>query len=785
MFKNYLKIAFRNLIRNKAFSTINIAGLAVGMASAILILLWIYNEISYDKFHVNKNNLYAVWNRGTFDGKVQCWANTPKILGPTLKEEYPEVVNISRQYSRWFVTKAGEKQVSTSALITDPSFLSMFSFPLLQGSVTEALSGAYSIVVTEKMGKKMFGTDNPMGKVITIDQDHFTVSGVLKDLPVNTVFNFEYILPWTYLKKLDEDDAYWGNNSVRTFVQLSPNADPLAFNEKIKDVTIRHSNGEEEHEVFLHPISKWRLYSSFENGKIAGGRIEIVRLFGIIAAFILLIACINFMNLSTARSEKRAKEVGIRKVAGANKGLLIGQFVGESVIIAFIAGLIALLFVHLSLPSFNNLLGKEFEIPYNSVYFWLALTLFIIITGIIAGSYPAFFLSSFKPVAVLKGSFKRAHAAVNPRKVLVVLQFSFAIVLIISTIMVAQQIKHAQNRNLGYNKEQIVYHWVTGDLPKNFAALKSELLSSGIATSVVRTAGPLTSNWSDTWGIQWQGKDPHNKIDFDRFMQDEGLVKMAGMQLIAGRDMDLVQFPTDSTAMIINESAAKVMNFKDPVGQLVTDNEVTYHIVGVIKDFVLGSPYEPTKPMVIEGSKGNYFNVINMKLTSAGSLSESLQKIEHLFKKYNPHYPFEYHFVDGDHELKFMDTERVAKLTALFAGLTIFISCLGLFGLAAYMAENRIKEIGVRKVLGASVFNITTLLSREFLALVLIAIVIATPVAWYAMHQWLQGYSYRIDMQWWVFITAGVLAMLVSLVTVSFQAVKAALANPVKSLRTE
>ncbi|MGN6440154.1 MAG: ABC transporter permease [Agriterribacter sp.] len=785
MFKSYLKIAFRNLIRNKAFSTINIAGLAVGMASAILILLWIYNEISYDKFHANKNNLYAAWNRGTFDGKLQCWNNTPKILGPTLKEEYPEVVNISRQYSRWFVTKAGEKQVSTSALITDPSFLSMFSFPLLQGTVTEALSGAHSIVVTEKMSKKMFGTENPMGKVITIDQDHFTVSGVLKDLPVNTVFNFEYILPWTYLKKLDEDDNYWGNNSVRTFVQLSPNADPLAFNKKIEDITIRHSNGEEDQEVFLHPISKWRLYSSFENGKIAGGRIEIVRLFGIIAAFILLIACINFMNLSTARSEKRAKEVGIRKVAGANKGLLIGQFVGESVIIAFIAGLIALLFVYLSLPSFNNLLGKEFEIPYNSPYFWLALALFILITGITAGSYPAFFLSSFKPVAVLKGSFKRAHAAVNPRKVLVVLQFSFAIVLIISTIMVAQQIKHAQNRNLGYNKEQIVYHWVTGDLPKNFAALKSELLSSGIATSVVRTAGPLTSNWSDTWGIQWQGKDPHNKTDFDRFMQDEGLVKMAGMQLIAGRDIDLVQFPTDSTAMIINESAAKVMNFKDPVGQLVVDNEITYHIVGVIKDFVLGSPYEPTKPMVIEGSKGNYFNVINMKLTSAASLSESLQKIEHLFKKYNPHYPFEYHFVDEDHELKFMDTERVATLTALFAGLTIFISCLGLFGLAAYMAENRIKEIGVRKVLGASVLNITTLLSREFLALVLVAIVIATPVAWYAMHQWLQGYSYRINMQWWVFITAGVLAVLVSLVTVSFQAVKAALANPVKSLRTE
>ncbi|MBX2925849.1 MAG: ABC transporter permease [Chitinophagaceae bacterium] len=785
MFKNYIKIAFRNLLRNKGFSTINIAGLAVGMASAILILMWIYNEISYDKFHANRDYLYEVWNRGVFDEKLQCWNSTPKILGPTLKEEYPEIVNIARQESRWFVTKAGEKKISTQALITDPAFLSMFSFPLVQGDPRKALENVYSIVVTEKMAKKMFGTEDPMNKIITIDQDHFTVTGVLKDLPLNTDFQFEYILPWAYMKKTGADDDYWGNNSIRTFVQLVAHANAASVNEKIKNTTIKHSNGAEEQEIFLHPIGKWHLYSNFENGEIVGGRIAIVRLFGVIAAFILLIACINFMNLSTARSEKRAKEVGIRKVAGANKGLLISQFMGESVMIAFIAGLLALLFVQLSLPSFNTLLGKAFEVPYANLYFWLTFILFIVFTGMIAGSYPAFFLSSFQPVAVLKGTFKKAHAAVNPRRILVVLQFTFAIVLIVSTLMVAQQIRYAQNRDIGYNREQIVYHWVTGDLTKNFPSLKNELISSGIASSVVRATGPLTANWSDTWGIQWQGKDPNDKTDFDRFTQDQGLVKMAGLKLVEGRDMDLVQFPTDSTAMIINESAAKAMKFKNPVGQIVIDDNVAYHIIGVIKDFVLSSPYEPTKPMIIEGCKNYFFNIINMKLTDRYSTAESLQQIEKLFKKYNPHYPFEYHFVDEDHSLKFRDTQRVATLTALFAGLTVFISCLGLFGLAAYMAENRIKEIGVRKVLGASVFNIAALLSREFLVLVLIAIVIASPIAWYAVYRWLQGYSYRIGMQWWVFGLAGGMAIFVSLITVSFQAVKAALANPVKSLRTE
>lgn len=784
MLKNYLKIAFRNLLRNKAFSAINILGLSVGMASALLILFWMYNEISYDRFHKNKDYLYEAWNRGTFDGKLQCWNSTPQVLGPALKLEYPEVNNISRNYSRWFVTRVGDKKISSEAIVTDAAFLSMFDFPLLQGNPQTALSSVSSMVVTQKMAIKMFGTEDVLGKVITIDKDNFTITGVMQNLPPNTEFRFEYILPIEYLKKIGSADDGWVFNSVRTYVQLKPGTNPELFAGKIRDITIRHSNKTEEHEVFLHPITQWHLYSNFENGKVVGGRIAIVRLFGIIAAFILLIACINFMNLSTARSEKRAKEVGIRKTAGANKGLLIGQFIGESILIATIAGTIALLAVYLTLPAFNTLIGKELEVPVGNPKFWAAALAFILFTGIVAGSYPAFYLSSFKPISVLKGAFKRTHSAFSPRKVLVVIQFSFAIVLIISTLIVVEQIRHAQNRDPGYDRGQVVYHWITGDLGKHYTQIKRELLSAGIATSVTKTSSPLSSVSSDTWGIEWQGKNMAEKIDFDIFTEDEGLVKTAGLQLIQGRDMDLTKFPSDSAAVLLNETAAKIMGFKEPLGQIIKDNGASYQVVGIVKDFVIRSPYDSQGPLIIEGAQ-SYFNVIHMKLTADKPAADVMPAVEAIFRRYNPEYPFEYHFVDEDYALKFEDTRRVAKLTGIFAGLTIFISCLGLFGLAAYMAENRVKEIGVRKVLGASVMSIAALLSGEFMALVIISIVIAVPVAWYVMNLWLNDFEYRVGIQWWIFAVSGFLAIVVSLATVSYQAIRAALLNPVKSLRSE
>lgn len=787
MIKNFFKIAFRNLSRSKGFSFINISGLAVGMASAMLILLWIQNEVSYDQFHEKKDRIYEAWNRAEFSGELQCWNTTPKVLARTLERDLPEVEQAVRvDWMQSHLFSIGEKRLTVEGNIVDSNFLQVFSFPLLKGNINTVLKDMHSVVLTEKLAEKIFDNEDPMGKVIKIDnKENFTVTGILKDLPTNTRFTFEYLLPWSYKRFLGDDDEYWGNNSTRTYVLLKPNASEASANAKMKVLKPRYEKDEPKWEMFIYPMSKWRLYSSFENGKEdGGGRIEFVKLFGIIAAFILLIACINFMNLSTARSEKRAKEVGIRKVVGAKKGGLIGQFIGESILIAFLAGILAVVLVQLSLPPFNTLTDKHLAIEYDNIYFWLAALGFVIFTGVLAGSYPAFFLSSFQPVKVLKGTFKKAHALIAPRKVLVVLQFTFAIILIICTIIVKQQIDYAQNRETGYNKNNLLYHPFTGDVEKNYQLIKNELLSSGAASSVTKTSAPITQSWSDGWGQEWEGKDPNDKTDFFRYNEDEGLGVTAGLQFVKGRDFDLKQFPTDSTAMIINESALKVMKFKEPIGKIVKDNGQEWHIVGVIKDFILTNPYEPTKPMLIAGAKA-WFQTMLIKLNSSGSTADNLKKAEAVFKKYNPEYPFDYKFVDDEYAQKFEDEQRQGTLAALFAALTIFISCLGLFGLATYMAENRIKEIGVRKVLGASVTGLAALLSKDFLKLVIVSFVIAAPVAWWAMSKWLQDYNYRVSIQWWVFAAAAVLSIVIAIITVSYQAIKAALANPVKSLRTE
>jgi ABC-type antimicrobial peptide transport system permease subunit len=780
-------VAFRNLAKNKGFSAINISGLAIGMASAMLILTWIQNEISYDQFHEKKDRIYEAWNRAEFSGELNCWNTTPKILARTLERDLPEVERAVRvDWGSNFLFSIGDKRLTVRGTIVDSAFLKVFTFPLLKGSPETVLNDMHSIVLTESLSKKLFGNEDAMGKTIKIDnKENFTVTGILKDLPNNTRFNFEYLVPWSYKRMLGDDDENWGNNSTRTYVLLKSNATLASVAPKVKVLKQKYAKEETKWEMFLYPIKKWRLYSSFTNGvEDGGGRIEYVRMFGIIAAFILLIACINFMNLSTARSEKRAKEVGIRKVVGAQKVYIIGQFIGESVLMAFIAGIIAVTIVFLVIPAFNQLIGEKIAIRLKSPGSWAAGIGFIVFTGILAGSYPAFFLSSFQPVQVLKGTFKKANALVTPRKILVVLQFTFAIVLIICTFIVRQQINHAQNRETGYNKNNLVYHLFTGDIEKNYDLIKNELLTSGVATSITKTSAPLTQSWSDGWGQEWEGKDPNDKTDFYRYNQDEGLGVTAGLEFTRGRDFDLKKYPTDSSAMIINESSLKVMKFKDPIGKIVKDNGADWHIVGVIKDFILTSPYEPTRPMLIFGAK-SWFQTMLIKLNNNTSTANNLKKAESIFKKYNPEYPFDYKFIDEEYALKFEDEKRIGTLAALFAGLTIFISCLGLFGLATYMAENRIKEIGVRKVLGASVTGIAALLSKDFLKLVVISFVVAVPIAWWAMYSWLQDYSFRVTIQWWVFAMAGMLSVLIAVITVSYQAIKAAIANPVKSLRTE
>ena len=790
MISNFFKVAFRNLWRNKGFSAINIIGLAIGMASAILILLWIQNEVGYDQFHEKKDRIYEAWNKARFDGKLWCWNTTPKILARTLEHDLPEVERAVRvNWNSNLLFTVGDKKIMKSGNMVDTGFLQMFSFPLLKGNPKTALNDMFSVVLTEKTAKSLFGNEDPMGKLVKLEnKDNFTVTGIIKDLPNNTRFDFEYLLPWSYLVYRHEDDSSWGNNSTRTYVLLKPNASMASVAPKIK-VLKQHYEEEarkDKWEMFIYPLSRWRLYSSFTNGmEDNGGRSTFVKLFGTIAAFILLIACINFMNLSTARSEKRAKEVGVRKVVGANKGSLIGQFLAESILIATIAAFFALLIVQFSLPGYNHLTDKKLFIHYGSGFTWLAGIGFVIFTGLLAGSYPAFFLSSFQPVKVLKGTFKKANALINPRKVLVVIQFSFAIILIICTIIVKQQIDYARNRETGYNKDNLVYHFMTGDIPKNYQLIKNELLASGSVLAMTRTSAPLTESWSDGWGQEWEGKDPEDKTDFARYVCDDGLATTVGLKFVQGRDFDLKQFPTDSTGMVINESSLKTMKFKDPIGKIVKDNGIDWHIIGVIKDFILTNPYEPTRPMLISGAKSDWFQTMQIKMNGKNPTAQNLQKMKAIFSKYNPEYPFDYKFVDEAYAKKFENEQRQGTLTGLFAALTIFISCLGLFGLATYMAENRIKEIGVRKVLGASVSGITTLLSKDFVQLVVVAFLIAAPLAWWGMHRWLQDYTYRVDIKWWVFAAACAMSIAIAIITVSYQAIRAAIANPVKSLRSE
>lgn len=785
MLKNYFIVAWRNLRRNKFFSLINISGLTIGMAAAILILLWLENEITFDRFHEKGDRIYQAWNRAVFSNKLQCWNSTPKVLAQAVQKDLPEVEKVCRvNWTSDYLMSVGDKRLSATGNAVDSTFLQLFTFPLIQGDPVTALNDPASIVITENLAHKLFGSENAMGKVIRLDnQVNYKVSAIAKDPPNNTRFNFEYLLPWAEVKRLS-NDASWGNNSVITYVMLKENASVESAQGKLKNIRKRYSKEDADGEIFLYPQNRVHLYGRFEEGIEKGGKIEYVRMFAVIAGFILLIACINFMNLSTARSERRAREVGIRKAVGAQKGALIRQFISESVLLALISMTCAVLIVQFTLPAYSTLTGKKLFLDYGSFYFWGCALLFTFFTGLLAGSYPAFFLSSFKPARVLKGTLQAGKTMIAPRKVLVVVQFSFAIILIISTIIVKQQINYAQQRENGYDKDHLAYHYLTDDIKKNYSLIRNELTGSGVASFVCRTSSPITQGWSDSWGFQWAGKDPNDKTDFDRYAVDEMFVKTAGLKLKAGRDFDLNNYPTDSSAIILNESAVKAMGFKEPIGQIIKDDELDWHVIGVIEDFILRSPFQPTRPMVIEGIRSKFINTVTIKF-APGNIQEHLQKTETVFRKYNPAYPFQIHFIDEEYAQKFENEKRTATLAGLFAGLTIFISCLGLFGLATYTAENRIKEIGVRKVLGASVMNIVTLLSKDFLTLVIISFLLATPLAWWFMYKWLKDYPYHITIGWWVFMLAGSMAVTISLLTVSYQSVRAALANPVKSLRTE
>lgn len=792
MFANYFKVALRVMLRNKSFAVISIAGLALGITGAILLFLWIEKEFSYDQFHADKERIYEAWNRELANGEINCWSTTPRILAPTLVKEYAAVESAISYgaYRPSHLFTAGETRLlKTSGVFTDASFLTMFSFPLIKGEPSKALSNPNSIVITESFAKQLFGDKEPFGAAITIGESGqifpFTVTGILKDLPSTTEFHFDYLISWQFLESLGEKDTYWGNNSVLTFIKLRRGEDVNHFNEIIKDIAKKHSKEESSIEVFLYPLTKLRLYSKFENGVQAGGRIEDIRMVGILGICLIAIACINFINLSTARAQKRSKEVGIRKVTGAHRHSLIMQFLCESVLIALGAGIISIVIVFLSLPSFSVLIQQSLSLNFQSVSFWSMAFAFIVFIGVLAGGYPAFYLSSFHPMRILKGAPITSTHSGRLRQLLVVLQFGFAVIMIVNVIVTAKQVRYVQTREAGYAKDHLIYQPITGDLKKNYQAYKNELLSLGVATSVTKTSAPITERWSNTSGISWNGKDPLNKTIIERINVDEDILTTAGLTLLEGRDMDIESYPSDSTAVLLNEAAVKLMGFEQPVGEIIIDNEIEWRVIGVVKDFVLTSPYQKIVPIVLLGGKRKMFGTIHIRLNSNHPVLPTMEAISTLSSKYNPAYPFEYHFVDEEYQRKFSSLKSTLTLTTVFGSIAIFIACLGLLGLSTFMIESRVKEIGIRKVMGGSVTNIIKLLSVDSLKPILVAITIFTPLAWWANMSWLQTFDYRITLNIWIFLLAGLSILTISLLTISLQIFVAASVNPVKSLRAE
>jgi putative ABC transport system permease protein len=791
MLRNFFKVTLRNFWRNKSFSTINILGLAIGMASALLIGLWIVNEISVDRFYSHSENVYQMYSRETTNGSVDVWGRTPSPLSAELKANYPEVEEASRFRTVYFLMTKDLKSFNLEGAFADSGLLSILDFPILQGQARTALNSPTGIVLTQHIARSLFGDEDPIGKTVRIDSnDNFTVTAVLKDLPANTEFTFQYLLPWSYVDRLGWDaiGGNWQYTNSGSFIRLKPGVSETEFDKKIRYINRRHvASGEgSAREIITQPITRNHLYGRVENGQLVAGQLTTVRIFILIAVFILLIACINFMNLSTARSERRAREVGIRKVVGALRTSLIAQFIGESILLAAIAFALALAIVRFSLNAFDNVIGTQLTLDLFSPGFWLFSIAFVLFTGILAGSYPAFFLSAARPVRVLKGAMKSFNSRISPRKVLVVLQFTFAIDLISCTLIVENQLQYAHNRDSGYDRNRLAFTFVQGDVLPHYDAIKRDLLASGAVVSVTKTFSPMTRVWGMRTGFTWPGSKPSDKTQyFTQYEADADFVKTTGTHLLAGRDIDLNNYPTDSTAVLLNETAVRTMRLDHPIGSLVTDaSGVPFHVIGVIKDFIIANPYEPTNPMIIRGLATGY-PVIHFRFNPNRPIAADVADAEKIFRRYNPQYPFECNFVDDIYNNKFRAEQQEGTLGILFAILTIFVSCLGLFGLAAYMAENRRREIGIRKVLGATVTGITLMISGDFIKLVLIALVIATPIAWYSMNSWLESFSYRIHITGGIFLLAGVLAIGIALLTVGYQSIRAGLTNPVKSLRSE
>ncbi len=786
MFKNYLKITFRNIIKYKAYSSINISGLAIGMTCCLLISLWIFDELSFDRFNENADRIYKVTeiqHYSSFDYKV---AVTPAPIGPYLKDNYPEILDTARfTYLGTMLFRHGDNaHYENSIVAADPSFFNIFTYNSVKGDPVSALEDPNGIIINEVVAEKYFSGDNPIGKLIEINNDKtFTVRCVIKKVPHNSHLQFEIVMPWSYMNTRSwYNPNNWGNNSFRTFVLLNEYSTEVDVEQKIRNVIIENE-GSSSTEVFLQPLTDIHLYSSFY-GRSGPGDIIYIYIVSVIAIFVLLIASINFMNLSTARSANRAKEIGMRKVAGALRGNIMKQFLGESITLSIVSLIIALITVAAILPSFNSFVEKPLSLNITAnAPLLLGILVITLFTGIVAGSYPALYLSSFKPITILRGTMTSGAKSSSFRKVMVTIQFTLSIILIISTMTVYNQLDYVRNKKLGWDKEHLVYIDLRGDMNDSYEVIRTEFLKNPSVQYVTQCWYTPVNYGSNTSSVHWDGKDPNETLLVRHNYVDHDYIKTIKGTLLNGRTFSR-DFATDTSgAFIINETFEKIIEKEEILGTELRINGIPGRVIGVIEDFHFQSMKNEIEPMCLI-LRQEFMNYLMIRV-SPDNITTTMDHIKESWSKVLPNYPLEYRFVNEDFDRMYRGEEKMGRLLNYFTLLAVFISCLGLFGLASFTAEQRTREIGIRKVLGSSSQNIVLLLSKEFVKLVLLSNIISWPVAYFATGTWLNNFAYRADLSYMLFVYSGLAAIVIAVLTVSYQAVKAAFSNPVDALKYE
>jgi putative ABC transport system permease protein len=788
MIKNYIKTTLRSLLKNRSYSFLNIAGLAIGVTCASLIFLWVQDELTFNHNFAKRDVLYKVYENQTYNGKISTFFGTPGPMAKAMKAEIPGIKSAARLTGDGdqALFGLGDKAITEKGNWADPEIFSMLQLQFEKGKASNAFAQLKSVVINETMAQKFFGDADPVGKALKLNNtENYTVTGVFKDLPENSTYQFQWLIPMANIDHKQPWMTIWGANWVRTLVELEPNTNLAAINHQLDKYIASKTKATNTTQCFLFAMNDWNLHNQFTDGKMDGGRIQYVKTFSLIAWVILLIACINFMNLSTARSEQRAKEVGVRKVMGAGKGKLVSQFIGEAVIMSFISVSVAIGLIYLTLPSFNQLVQKDLSVNIFEPSHLMYLIAISLITGLLAGSYPAFYLSSFNPISVLKNiKIKTSGGSGFIRQSLVVIQFSVSIILIVGTVIIYQQIQHVKNRSLGYKKDNLVYLNLQGDQADHFTPVYNDLMRSGLVENATLSDNNVLGIGSNSDNYAWDGKDASKNPLISWQNVGPQFISTMGFKLAAGHDFNNDP-KVDSANVIINEAFAKQMGKEGRIGGILREGGTKpLQVIGILKDYLYNDMYGTAAPLVLYNHSSGT-SVLTMRFKPGVNMQDALTKTGAIFKADYPGYPFEYQFIDSDFAQLFKIETLTGTLAGIFASLAIFISCLGLFGLAAYTAERRIKEIGIRKVLGASVSGLAGLLSKDFLKLVIISCLLAFPVALWGINKWLQSYQYRVTINWWVFILAGATALLIALATVSFQAIKAALMNPVKSLRSE